>query len=333
MRLITIISLFTLSLSFSSPIAAQSATPAASPVPASGDFAGLVDIGGRKLYLECHGEGSPTVVMISGYRSSGHYWTDDLRHPEAPRTMVLPGVAQFTRVCTYDRPGTVALIGEEELIGRSDAVAQPRTTPDAVAELHALLQAAGIPGPYVLAAHSWGGLVARLYAATYPDEVTGLVLVDAYSEYVEALMPPERWTAMGRLNQELGSNTIFPIEGYGDLETVEYYADNGVVREAVAASPLPPMPLAVLAHGGAFSPPEEALAPYGLTAADVEASLRASYERLATLAPQARFFVAADSGHEIHQDQPELVTEAIRQVVEGVRHPDTWYDLTSCCAR
>ena len=115
MRLIIIISLFTLSLSFSSPIAAQSATPAASPVPASGDFAGLVDIGGRKLYLECHGEGSPTVVMISGYRSSGHYWTDDLRHPEAPRTMVLPGVAQFTRVCTYDRPGTVALIGEEEL--------------------------------------------------------------------------------------------------------------------------------------------------------------------------------------------------------------------------
>lgn len=331
MRLTYIIGVIALLLSISSPVAAQPATPGASPIPASGDFAGLVDIGGRKLYLECHGTGSPTVVMISGYRGSGHYWTDDLRHPEAPRTMVLPGVAQFTRVCTYDRPGTVAVIGEDELVGRSDAIAQPRTTPEAVAELHALLQASGIPGPYVLAAHSWGGLIARLYAATYPDEVIGLVLVDAYSERVEDMMPPERWAAMERLNQELGSNTVYPIDGYGEMETVDYYADNAVVREAVAASPLPPRPLAVLAHGGAFAPPEEALAPYGLDAAEMEASLRASYESLATLAPRARFFVAAESGHEIHQDQPELVTEAIRQVVEGVRHPDTWDDLTSCC--
>ncbi len=311
---------------------AQSATPAASPSAASGDFAGLVDIGGRKLYLECHGEGSPTVVLISGYRSSGHYWTDDLRHPEAPRTMVLPGVAQFTHVCTYDRPGTVAVIGEDELISRSDAIAQPRTTPEAVAELHALLQAAEIPGPYVLAAHSWGGLIARLYAATYPNDVVGLVLVDAYSERVEDMMPPERWAAMERLNQELGSNTVYPIEGYGEMETVDYYADNAVVREAVASSPLPALPLAVLAHGGAFAPPEEILAEYGLSGDEVETSLRASYESLATLAPQARFFVAAASGHEIHQDQPELVTEAIRQVVAGVRHPDTWDDLTSCCS-
>lgn len=310
---------------------AQSATPAPSTSSASGDFAGLVDIGDRSLYLECHGTGSPTVVLISGYRASGHYWTDDLRHPDAPREMVLPGVAEFTRVCTYDRPGAVANIGEDFLISRSDAVTQPRTTPDAVAELHALLQAAAIPGPYVLAAHSWGGFIARLYAATYPDEVIGLVLVDAYSERVEALVPPERWAAMQRLNQELGGNTVFPIEGYGDLETVDYYADNPVVREAVTATPLPPLPLAVLAHGGAFAPPAEILAQYGLSGDEMEASMRANYESLATLAPRARFFVASASGHDIHQDQPELVIEAIRQVVAGVRHPDTWDDLASCC--
>lgn len=311
---------------------AQSSTPVvASMVPNSGDFAGLVDIGGRSLYLECHGTGSPTVILEAGYRGSGHYWTDDLLHPDAPRTMVLPGVAQFTRVCTYDRPGTVAVIGEDLLIGRSDAITQPRTTPEAVAELHALLQAAAIHGPYVLAGHSWGGFMVRLYAATYPEEVIGLVLVDAYSERLETLMPSERWVAMARLNQDLGSNTVFPIEGYGDEETIDYYADNAVVREAVAASPLPPMPLAVLAHGGSFSPPEELLAPYGLTSAELEALLRANYESLATLVPRARFFVATESGHEIHQDQPELVVEAIRQVVEGIRHPDTWDDLTSCC--
>jgi pimeloyl-ACP methyl ester carboxylesterase len=61
--------------------------------------------------------------------------------------------------------------------------------------------------------------------------------------------------------------------------------------------------------------------------------LRAANENMATLVPNARFFVAERSGHDIHQDQPELVTEAIRQVVMGVRSPDTWYDLTSCCAK
>jgi pimeloyl-ACP methyl ester carboxylesterase len=332
MHRIPVLMLVALMCSLPIPAMAQSATPAvASPIPVSGDFAGLVDVGGRKLYLECHGEGSPTVVLVAGYRSSGRFWTDDLLHPDAPRTMVLPGVAQFTRVCTYDRPGTVATSGEDQLVSRSDAIAQPRTTPEAVAELHALLQAAAIPGPYVLAAHSWGGFIARLYAATYPDEVIGLVLVDAYSERQETLIPPDRWAAVLRLAQETGSNTVFPIEGYGEMETADYFADNAVVRAAVVASPLPPMPLAVLAHGGSFTPPAEILAPYGITPAELEGFLRANYESLATLVPQARFFVATESGHDIHQDQPELVTEAIRQVVEGVRHPDTWADLTSCC--
>ncbi len=332
MRLINAIGLLVLMLGVPAFAGAEATPEAAPPAAASGDFAGLVDIGGRNIYLECRGEGSPTVVLVAGYRASGRLWTDDLRHPDDPRQMVLPGVAETTRVCTYDRPGTVAILGEDELISRSDAIAQPRTTPEAVAELHALLQAAAIPGPYVLAAHSWGGFIARLYAATYPDEVVGLVLVDAYSERQEALMPPERWAAVLRLAQETGSNTVFPLAGYGEMETADYFADNPVVRAAVAASPLPPLPLAVLAHGGVFDIRlPEILARYGITSAEYEASLRANYESLATLAPRARFFVAAESAHDIHQDQPELVVEAIRQVVEGVRNPDTWSDLTSCC--
>src|SRR5215212_10864930 len=107
---------------------AQSATPTvASPIPDSGDFSGLVDIGGRKLYLECHGTGSPTVVLVAGGRSSARYWTDDLLHPDAPRTMVMPEVAEFTRVCAYDRPGTYAEINDELFPSRSDAIPQPRT--------------------------------------------------------------------------------------------------------------------------------------------------------------------------------------------------------------
>lgn len=329
MHRIPVIALIVLMLALPISAFAQSATPSASsPSAASVDFTGLVDIGGRKLYLECHGTGSPTVVLVTGYRTSARYWTDDLLNPDAPRRMVLPGVAETTRVCSYDRPGTYAEIGEEILPSRGDAIAQPRTAPEVVAELHALLQAADVPGPYVLAAHSLGGLFARLYASTYPDEVVGLVLVDAFSERLETLLPPDRYEALKRLNQEGGTDTVFSIEGYGDVETLGWGADNAVVREAVAATPLRPMPLAVLAHGRPFAVPEGA---QGFTSAALEGFLRAANEDLATLVPDARFFVAADSGHDIHQDQPELVIEAIRQVVAGVRGPDTWYDMNSCC--
>ena len=122
-----------------------------------------------------------------------------------------------------------------------------------VDELHALLQAAEIPGPYVLAGHSLGRLHRAALRRTYPDEVVGLVLVDAYSELLEDVMSPEHWQALVRLNQELGSDVVLPIPGYGDVETIGYGADNAVMREAVAASPLPPMPLAVLAHGKPFA--------------------------------------------------------------------------------
>ncbi len=300
-------------------------------VAAQGDFVGLVDIGGgRRMYLECRGTGSPTVILEAGYRASARVWSEDLRQSGAPRTMVLAGVAAFTRVCAYDRPGTAAPLNDNVRPSRSDPVRQPRTAPDVVADLHALIRGAGVPSPYVLAGHSLGALFARLYASTYPAEVVGLILVDAYSERLETLLTPERWAALVRLNVRFGTDTVEPIPGYGDLETLGYGKSNVVMRQAAATTPLGPMPLAVLAHARPFDVPEEA---EGFTSDALESTLRAANEDLATLVPSARFFVAKDSGHDIHQDQPELVTEAIRQVIAGVRDPDTWYDLTSCCAK
>jgi len=139
--------------------------PVAAYALESGDCARLVDIGsGRKMYLKCRGAGSPTVVLVGGLRASAEDWS--VADKSAPA--VFPEVGKFTRVCAYDRPGTP--VGEKP--SRSDPVPQPTTAKDAVADLHALLSAAGETGPYVLVGQSYGGLVVRLYARTYPKDVS-----------------------------------------------------------------------------------------------------------------------------------------------------------------
>jgi pimeloyl-ACP methyl ester carboxylesterase len=132
----------------------------------TGNFAGLVDIGGgSKMYFKCSGKGSPAVVLVGGLRASADDW--DISDKSKPT--VFTGVGKFTRVCACDRPGTP--VGEKP--SRSDPVPQPTTAKDAVADLHALLSAAGEAGPYLLVGHSYGGLIVRLYASTYPREVSG----------------------------------------------------------------------------------------------------------------------------------------------------------------
>lgn len=115
-------------------------------------------------------------------------FAEDWNVADKPGPRVFPAVAQFTRVCAYDRPGTP--VGEKP--SRSDPVPQPTTAANAVADLHSLLNAARETAPYVLVAHSYGGLIARLYASTYPDEVSGLVLVDALSEGLQDAETPEQ---------------------------------------------------------------------------------------------------------------------------------------------
>lgn len=294
-----------------------------------GDFAGLVDIGGRKIYLECRGRGSPTVVLVAGARSSTRYWTDDLRGAASARTMVFPTIAATTRVCAYDRPGTYAEIDKKLFVSRSDPVAQPTTATAMVADLHALLRAAGIPGPYVLAGHSLGGFLSRMYASMYPEQIVGMVVIDAYSEFLEPIFGPEGWPRLVRLNAP--GNEVMPIPGYGDAETWIFGEANDVMRRLKATSPLRPMPMAVLAHSVPFAISADPALSQGFTSEEIEPLLFAANRAQAMLVPNARFFVASKSGHDIHQDQPALVAEAIRQVVAGVRSPDTWYELAACC--
>ncbi|HET9661657.1 MAG TPA: alpha/beta hydrolase [Thermomicrobiales bacterium] len=307
-------------------------TNAQSPTASEGVAFGLVDIGGRSIYMESAGAGSPTVVLIAGALSRGDIWSRDLLEPEGARTMVFPAVASFTHVLEYDRPGTIGPVntslepnGPLFYPSRSDAVPQPRSGEEMVAELHNLLEAADVPGPYVLVGHSLGGLYARLYAMTYPDEVVGLVLVDAthedgYAEF-EKIMTPEQWaqfTGFLVINENL-------LAAYPEAEQpagAPLADDHPTVKQvhaAMASSPLRPMPLFVLSHGIPLAAPFP-----GYPAEAAEAVMMALQDDLARLVPGAKHVIATESGHDIHQDQPELVIAAIRAVVDAVRNPSTW---------
>jgi beta-lactamase class A/pimeloyl-ACP methyl ester carboxylesterase len=282
--------------------------PSARALAVPGPYTGAFDVGGgRKLFLTCAGTGSPTVVLEGGAGGGAAAWT-----------AVQPAVAGFTRVCAYDRANLPG--------GASDPAPKPRTANDVVADLHALLTVARVPGPYVLVGHSDGGLFVRLYASAYPDEVAGLVLVDAVHEdqdarlreILERLLTPEQWAAYEQAQAEAAKAPF--VAHVGD-EQVDMTASFAQMRAARVEHPLRPMPLFVLTHG--LAPDPQPGEPAGLTQA-MEQTWRELQDDLAGLVPNARHVIAERSGHVIQQDQPGLVNEAIRQVVAAVRDPSTW---------
>ena len=296
------------------PVSARAAQPARAAgdevsAPQRGDFAGRVQIrGGRELYLECRGRGRPTVILVSGYGNGADVWSQ--LDPGVRRPPVLAGVARYSRVCAYDRPNSIL---QPDRPGRSDPVPQPRTATDAVAELHALLRAARLRGPYVLVGHSLGGLFARLYASTYPRQVAGLVLVDATYELLRDLFTPEQWAALARL-------TLQPVPGLDPpLELFDQDASFDQMLRARAARPLRPMlPLVVLSHGiPAELPPD--VPPGFPDAATLERASRTAQNELAMILPHARHVIARRSGHYIHTAQPDLVIDAVRRVLRMAR--------------
>jgi pimeloyl-ACP methyl ester carboxylesterase len=259
-----------------------------------GRYSGWFDIGGRRLFLRCTGHRGPTVVLEGGLT---HDWL-----------ALQNQLAGFTRVCSYDRPGGPG--------SRSDPAPFPRTARDFVADLHALLRAAHVPGPYVLAGHSNSGLFSLLYASTHPRQLAGLVLIDAvHPAYhkrrlamLKSLVPPEAWEA---LRQE----AMAVLPRLLDPEGVDIWTSERQTREALRRSPLRPMPLVVLAHGRPDDP--------GAAFVEQEERLWRQLQReLAQLVPGGRLVIATQSGHDIQHDQPELVLDAIRDVVRAVRAGD-----------
>jgi CubicO group peptidase (beta-lactamase class C family) len=284
------------------------------------DFAGLVDIGGgRKIYLECRGAGSPTVVLIAGKGNGAADWSKILDpadpvykapldavsagegHELESEVAVLPAVSRFTRVCTYDRPGT-----RSEGTDLSTPVAQPHRVDQDVDALRTLLASAGERGPYVLVSHSYGGLIALLYARLYPEQVAGLVMVDAASELISKEASAEElagWDASNRMSNPASPEAVELLDAIERIEAVPPLQKPPAV---VLSADKPWQITAPNAHGETSR--KQITFPEWLAAQDL---LAASLH--------AKHVAETHSGHHLYLYSPELVVDAIRQVVNEVR--------------
>ncbi len=288
----------------------------------------MVDVGGYRLHINCQGNGSLTVIMEAGLGEPSLMWA-----------LVQPQVATNTRVCVYDRAG----------LGWSDKSPKPRTADIVVDELHTLLKNASIEGPYIMVGHSTGGMLVRLYAHSYPSEVAGMVLVDAqHEEQFSRLSPAIQQTMKSMFaqgNQTLplyqvvintGIGALVPAVGamsdnpqlpspareafsaialssskYIEAKTAEedVIFDSSAVVSAAHITSLGNIPLIVLYRGIDDSPMP------GLTPEENKQRWLGLQTELAALSPQGKLVLADKSGHHIQLDQPNLVIDAIEQVL------------------
>ena len=162
----------------------------------------------------------------------------------------MSALARAHRVCAYDRPGTLRYTEPPSVTERSSPVSMPRTAQDVVGDLHALLTAADVPGPYVLVAHSLGGLFGRLYAQTYPDQVRALLFVDSFPVEIPTLMGAD-WPAYRQL-----LNSPLPL--LANTPTFEVVDIDKSIAQMAAPRPFPPIPTAVLTKTEPFPIPSTA---------------------------------------------------------------------------
>jgi Predicted hydrolases or acyltransferases (alpha/beta hydrolase superfamily) len=270
----------------------------------------LADVGGYRLHIYCLGQGSPAVILDAGLGGSSQDWK-----------RVQSGLAATTRVCIYDRAG----------YGWSDPGPLPRTSSRIASELRTLLTRAGIPPPYVLAGHSFGGYNMRLFSSFFPRETVGLVLVDSLHEgqadgffksqimrqidpqgLLQYLWRPEILSVLSIVDLE----PITPLFGLKAKTLRAIMGEMAALKESgteLSAADLQlNIPLVVIMHG-------RRVLPEGILGDQMEQEWSALQRNLASRYKNSSFIVAKDSAHEIPLDQPELVIDAIRGVVDTER--------------
>jgi pimeloyl-ACP methyl ester carboxylesterase len=248
-----------------------------------------LDVGGYKLYINCEGrerKGVPVVVMDAGLGNSSESWLG-----------IQPKVAEFARVCIYDRAG----------LGNSDPSIHTQTTTQIAIDIHELLARAGVPRPLVLVGHSLGGINARMYASMYPKEVLGMVLVDSAHEEqsarMDALIPEEIKKQFPPSALEVRSNEKIDLKGNSE-------------RRARMAAWRADIPLIVLTAANAQP---GGVGPLAYLAPKFEEIRQELQQDLVHRSPQGKQIIATKSGHFIQRDEPELVVKAIREVIDATR--------------
>lgn len=259
-----------------------------------------IDLGTHRLYIDCRGEGSPTVIIDAGMGGFSLEWRN-----------VQTRLSQRVRVCSYDRAG----------YGHSDSGPGPRTSARIAEELHLLLKKAEIPGPYLLVGHSFGGYNIRYFAHTYPQETAGLVLIDAshpgqFERFPRQQLPASLSSGNNRM---LVTRPIMPANYPEELRRQAFVlmatykarrAQGEEFRHFMASAAevrnlsLPDVPILVLSRGRQVWPNNA----YGDEMEHIWADLQ---HNLGKLSDRTLHLVAANSGHSIHFDQPEAVTTAV----------------------
>jgi pimeloyl-ACP methyl ester carboxylesterase len=273
----------------------------------------LVDVGGYKLHIDCIGQGSPIVILDSGLGDTYISWQK-----------VQPQIAQFARVCSYDRAG----------LGYSNSSPRPRTSKVIAEELHALLHDAEILPPYVLVGHSMGGFDVRLYASLYRNEVAAMVLVDSSHPGQQKRLPPAvldldaSWVRQQEFLEFTMPLGIPRLLGFCDSDSEVRAAECNFhsAREAVAelksvsesatqtaaTGPFGDMPLAVLSSDPEHPRPD---LPEDLVKPTNDA-WQQMQEELLHLSTKGTRIVAKGSGHYIQIDRPEVVIEAVHNILD-----------------
>jgi pimeloyl-ACP methyl ester carboxylesterase len=256
-----------------------------------------INIGGRSLAMVSRGSGSPTVVLESGLGAESAWYEP-----------VQDAVAQFTSVVRFDRASK----------GLSDPAPTPRTSHDMAADLYALLANADVPGPYVLVGQSVGGLNVRVYAARYPKDVVGMVLVDSMHEdqflTLGPMLPPPypgEPAALTGVRQFWTKDWTDPTK---NVEGIDFPVS---CEQGRAVTSLGDLPLVVLTADWEQAPElREAPAEFRSLWAERWWALQSS---LAALSSQSTHLLVPGSGHFIQRDAPEAVVAAIRQVLDMAR--------------
>lgn len=287
----------------------------------------LIAVDAARLNLVSSGQhktGWPTVVLDSALAGTSLSWSE-----------IQPKLAETTRVVSYDRAG----------FGWSDASAAPRTAENMAAELAQLLDNADVDKPYVLVGHSYGGWIAQLYASTHRQHVAGLVLVDV--PHPRTWMSPDeaqrRRVARGaRLARRAAVAARFGLMRLLFLvERVRVFGEHDKVAELLGKTPsairaplrtfwVQPKTLEALASQIENAPASAAkvfeqtrelgdMPLVVLTATDPDAERLKDQEQTAALSRRGRHVIASGSGHWIPLDEPELVIEAVRDVVKSSR--------------